>query len=199
MADTLDRLLPKILEWKKKHGTIYYLKAGSGTYVFRILSRAEYSSLLSVGALANSDLSDFLLKTCLLYPSFNKRTFDKKIAGEVESVIQAIGKCSGFSETDRVLSDIESARESMGTLENQIAILICKAFPHLLLEDIDKFTYEDLVRYIAISEAILDVKLKIEKPEKTKGGAVDFEKENQSLNEPPPFKNKNKQRGAPDK
>jgi hypothetical protein len=124
---------------------------------------------------------------------------DKKLAGEVESVILAIRNCSGFSETDKVVDDVEASRTSMGTLENQISVLICKAFPYLTLSDIEKLTYGDLIKYIAISEEILGAKLKIEKPDQTKAGSINFAEENKSFNEPPPFSKKNKHRGASDK
>lgn len=199
MADIIERILPNILEWKKLYGTIYYLKAGNGHYIYRALSRAEYTALLSIGAVTSLDLSDLILKTCLLYPKYNKTSLNKKLAGEVESVILAINSCSGFSETDKVITDIDAARASMGSLENQMEVLICKAFPHLIIQDIEKFNYSDLVKYVALSEEILGVKLKIEKPENTKGGPINFEEENKSFNEPPPFGNKNKHRGAPDK
>jgi hypothetical protein len=199
MADILSTLLPKILEWKERYGTIYYLKAGSRSYIFRTLSMAEHGAILAVSSSIDKDMSDLLLELCLLYPEYDSNILDKELAGEVESVVMAIKQRSGFSEKDSVIADIDKAREVMGTLENQMVILICKAFPHLTLEDVDRLTYAELIKYIALSEAILDVKLNIEKPEDTKGGAVNFEEENKSFNEPPPFSNKNKHRGAPDK
>ena len=199
MADILNELLPNILEWKEKYGTIYYLKIGKGSYIFRTLSMAEHSVLLGVSTIVGSDLSDIVLKLCLLCPRYDEKVFDEKLAGEVESVIEAIKKRSGFSEQDSVITDIDKAREQLGTLENQIVILICKAFPHLTLDDVDKLTYAELVRYIALSEAILDMKIDIKKPEDTKDGPINFEEENKSFNEPPPFSKKNKHRGAPDK
>jgi hypothetical protein len=109
------------------------------------------------------------------------------LAGEVESVLSAINKKSGFSGTEDVIGDIETARGSLGSLENQIAILVCKAFPHLTLEDINNLTYEELIRYLSISEAILDVKIKIEKPEQQKSGAIDFDAENKGMDDAKPF------------
>lgn len=199
MEETIYKLLPRVLEWKKRYGTIYYLKISERFYVFRTLSISEHATLLGFSAIVDADLSDELLKLCLLYPEYDEEKLDCELAGTVDSIILAIKRGSGFSEKDDIIEDIGKSRGLMDTLENQISILICKAFPHLTLEDIDKLTYAEIIRYIALSEAILDVKLNIEKPDSTKDGTVDFDMENKSLNEPPPFRKKNKHRGAPDK
>jgi hypothetical protein len=66
-------------------------------------------------------------------------------------------------------------------------LLVCKAFPHLTLSDIDNLTYDELLRYMAVSEAILDVKINIEKPSPTKPGTIDFDQENKVMDQPIPI------------
>jgi hypothetical protein len=199
MANDISRLLPRILSWKKQYGNVFYIKIVDAEYVFRALTRAEYAALLSAASLASVDTSDLLLQECLLYPEYSDGFLDGKLAGEVETLVERIMVSSGFSETDKVEKDIEDARNSMSTLENQMIILICKAFPHLTLSDINSFTYEELIRYIALSEVILDVKLKIEKPDHPGAGKINFDEDNKAFNSPPPFEKQNKHRGAPDK
>jgi hypothetical protein len=187
-------LMGKILIWKKQYGSVYYIKIGSNEYIYRLMSRGDHIALLSAQQNIEFNIEDVVLQECLLYPKFSKRTFDKRLAGEVEYVAQCIAESSGFSETERVEVDLDQQRQSLGNLENQMTVLICKAFPHLKLSDINNFTYDELIRYVSISEAILDVKLNIEKP-KTNKGTVDFSAENRAMGGVPFDKNLNPPRG----
>jgi hypothetical protein len=186
MSDIGLSLLNSISGWKTIHGSVYYVKISGSEYVFRPLKKNEYLSILSLQATAAVDSSEMLLSTCLLYPAYDADEFDAKLAGEVDSLVNCVNDISGFSDIDNFENTLEKARLSLGTLDNQITILICKAFPHLTLLDINNLTYEELVRYIAISESILDVKLNIEKPKQNKNGTIDFEKENREMGEKPP-------------
>lgn len=185
MRNAISRISSQILNWKTKYGPIFYIKLNKSEYVFKILTKGEYTTILGLQEHLKIDTGEIILKECLLYPKFNKRTFDQKLAGEVESLLECIGRASGFSETEKVLSDLEAVRGSIGSLENQIIILICKAFPHLTLQDINNFTYEEIMRYVAISEVVLDVKLSIEKPTTNKTGTIDFDEENRKMSGDP--------------
>jgi hypothetical protein len=176
----------QVLSWKKKYENIYYLKILSNIYIYRALSREEYNILLNSTKLFGGDISDLLLNQCLLYHGFDESIFDNKSAGEVEVLSGHIMRCSGFSETEAFFDDIKKHRESLNNLESQIIILICKAFPQLTPSDINKLTYDQILRYLTISESILDVKLDIEKTEQQKTGTINFEKENQVIKGPVP-------------
>lgn len=188
MGTSIGELLPQILSWKNKFSAIYYIVLMGELYIFRPLTRNEYLTNFNIQTISGSNPGDSVLKTCLLYPEFKQENFDSKLAGEVDSLVSIILAKSGFSETDRIITDLDKYRSEMVTLENQMIILICKAFPHLTLFDVDNFTYEELLRYIAISEAILDIKLNIEKPKPKKDGVIDFEEENKPFNEGRPKK-----------
>jgi len=187
-------LVSKIVSWKKEYGSVYYVKIGYGEYIYRSMTREEHMTLLNLQGKMPFDLEDTILKACLLSPLFNKKTFDRKLAGEIDYLVQCIANSSGFSGTDKIEEDINEYRNRLGNLDNQIAILICKAFPHLTLSDINNFTYDELLRYLAISEAVLDVKLNIEKP-KPQQGSVDFAAENRAMGAVPFDKNLNIPRG----
>jgi hypothetical protein len=190
MGNELSEIVPSILSWKKQYGSIYHVKIGKSSYIFRALTRLEYLTLLGVQGNTNDGAGDIILSECLLSPKFDVLEFDNKLAGEVDSLVSSITKASGFSGTESFMKDIEYERSNLGTLESQIIVLICKAFPHLKLSDINNFTYDDLMRYVAISEAILDVKLNIEKPDSKskKHGTVDFDKENEAVDGAVPFR-----------
>lgn len=177
--------ISQILSWKKQYDNIYYLKTRSSIYIFRALSRGEYDILLKSSEIIQRDIGDLLLEWCLLYPGFDEKIFDDKLAGEVDILTGHIMRKSGFAEIDLFFEDIKKHRESLNNLENQIIILICKAFPHLTPSDISNLTYEQILRYLVISESILDVKLDIEKQEPQKTGTINFEKENKVMGATP--------------
>jgi len=192
MESCISRILPKIFEWKRKYASIFYIKIADSEYVFRAITKGEYLTVLNIQSKMDIDAVDVVFEACLLYPKFDKKEFDDKLAGEVETLLNCIIKTSGFSETDRILSDLAEYRNSVSSLENQIILLICKAFPHLTLAEINMLTYEDMMKYLVLAESILDVKLNVEKPTPNKQGKIDFEEENKLMGGKSPFINKPK-------
>jgi len=168
-----------ILFWKCKYDSIFYIKIGDNIYVYRILTRGEYYNILSLQSNGYGDISDTLLKLCLLYPKYDKTVFDLILAGEIDLLIKKIISSSGFSEGESLLKDIEIARSKINVLDNQIVLLICKAFPQLTPKDINNLNYHDLINYLTLAEAILDTQLKIEKTNDQ--NKIDFEQENKMI------------------
>ena len=196
MADISD-LAGEIRKFKELYRSVYMLQVGETVFIFRTLTKMEYEMYFSLYSRSpNEDPRDAVLGMCLLHPVFDVDTFNNMLAGTVEKLFESIMSCSGFSDPDRIAADIENARNSLSSLESQIAILICKAFPHLQLSSIDNMTYDEIVRYLAISESILDIKLNLEKQPQNKPGTIDFNSENQAMGSPVPgFSNPKTPRG----
>jgi hypothetical protein len=183
-----QKILRNILLWKKEYGNVYSINICGIQYIYRSLSKGEFAALLAVSERnVSMDLDDVIFSECLLYPDYSSGMFDNDKAGGPHALYQAITNTIGFSVTDKFIDDVEKSRTSLGNLENQIVILVCKAFPHLTLSDIDNLTYDELLRYLTISEAILDVKINIEKPSSTKPGTIDFDQENKVMDQPIPI------------
>lgn len=181
----LKELSEDILSWKQKYKVVLYIKIGSNSYMYRLLTRGEYFSILSLQEYNLIETSDILLKMCLLYPEYNKDVLDVRSAGEMDYLVQSIINLSGFSSGDNLLKDIEVERSNIGMLDNQIVLTICKAFPQLTPDSIDKLNYHQLLHYLVLAEAILDVKLNIEKPKDQ--NKIDFDKDNRELTGGPKF------------
>lgn len=181
-------LLEEIFLWKDRYGDVFYVEIGKNKYIFRILLRGEYLKIRDLQDHGLMDISDVLLGMCLLYPKYDKREFDNRLAGEIDYVVRNIIELSGFSKTDGMLEDIEEERRKIESLDNQILLLICKAFPHLTPQDLDKMNYNSILRYLTLAEAILDVKLSIDKSQNQ--NKIDFEKDNVKLKggKTPPLK-----------
>jgi len=175
----LNELLDDILLWKRKYRNIFYINIKGNIYIFRVLTKREYFTIFELQKHRSINADIPLLKTCLLYPSYDENILSNRLAGEVESIVKYISDLSGFSKTDEMLSDIEKGREEINLLDNQILLLICKAFPHLTLEQIDAMDYNTLLKYLVLAESILDIKLDITKP--SDQNKIDFEKDNATL------------------
>ena len=184
-------LLEKIFSWRDEYGDVFCIEIGKNRYIFRALLRDEYLKIRDLQDHGFTDISDILLRMCLLYPEYDKQKLDNRLAGEIDYIVKYIIKLSGFSKTDGILEDIEEERRKIESLDNQILLLICKAFPHLTPKDLDKMNYNSILRYLALAEAILDVKLSIDKPQNQ--NTIDFEEDNVKLkggNTPPLKKHK---------
>ncbi len=186
----LKELSEDILSWKQKYKVVLYIEIGNNSYMYRLLTRGEYFSILSLQEHNLIETSDVLLKMCLLYPKYDKDVLGIRLAGEIDFIVQSIIGLSGFSNGDNLLKDIEAERNNIGMLDNQIVLTICKAFPQLTPDNIDKLNYHQLLHYLVLAEAILDVKLNIEKPKDQ--NKIDFDKDNRELTGGPKFLVNNK-------
>ena len=176
LSDNLRKFSAEILEWKKKYGNIYYQKVGDHEYIFRLLTKGEYLSLYFIQFHISNEAEDILLEKCVLYPEINKEHLDLLTAGEVGTLIDRILSLSGFSNLDNIKADLDKERETIKLLDNQIVLIICKAFPHITPSDIDNFDYPTILHYVTLAEELLGTKLEISKLEDQ--NKIDFDKDN---------------------
>jgi hypothetical protein len=182
----LASLSEEILSWKKTYKNVYYIKIDNSLYIFRTLTRGEYLNLLDIQQYIGEEIIDSILSECLLYPRPTSKELGNILAGNVDYIGKKIIEYSGFSKGEKLIKDIEEERQKISLLDNQIILLICKAFPHLTLESINELDYNTLVKYLVLAEAVLDAKINIEKqPDSQK---IDFEQENLMFGEKDPFK-----------
>lgn len=166
-----------ILDWKERYSNIYYYRVGQHFFIFRLMTKGEYIALYLMQFHMKVEAEDLLLKRCVLYP---ESPMDECPAGMIASLIDNILKLSGFSEIENIKKDIESTRNTIALLDNQIILLICKAFPHLKPSDIDKFDYPTILRHIVLAEEVVGTKLEINKNTSSSSKTIDFEKENRA-------------------
>jgi len=174
----ISHLADDILFWKKKYCSIYYLKISDNIYIFRALTRGEYIGILTLRDNGVIDGENIIIDNSLLYKS-NDNSLDSVLAGEIEYLLECIIVASGFAEDKKFEQDLAVERNNISLLNNQITLLICKAFPQLTPRGLDDLDYPTLLHYLALAENILDVKLDVQKQQETK--TIDFEKENQML------------------
>jgi hypothetical protein len=161
---------------EKKYHNIYYQKVGNREYIFRLLTKGEYLSLYFIQFHINNEAEDILLEKCVLYPGLKQNSLDSFPAGEAGTLIDKILSLSGFTNLDNIKEDLDKERENIKLLDNQIVLIICKAFPHITPSDIDNFDYPTILHYVTLAEELLGTKLEISKLEDQ--NHIDFDKEN---------------------
>lgn len=176
LSEDLRGFSDKILEWKEKYNNIYYQKVGDHEYIFRLLTKGEYLALYFMQFHISSEAEDILMEKCVLYPEVDIEKFDALKAGEVGTLIDRILSLSGFSNLDNIKLDLDKERENIKLLDNQIVLIICKAFPHITPSDIDHFDYPTIIHYVTLAEELLGTKLEISKLEEQ--NKIDFERDN---------------------
>ena len=181
MGDTIlpeeaEGFSDKILGWKKKYGNIYYQNIGKNSYVFRLLTKGEYLALYAVQSHVNKGSEEIVLKTCLLYPELGYDAMDNMLAGEFSVLSGNILSMSGFADSTKIKEDLDVARDKTRSLDNQITLIICKAFPQVTPSDIDNFDYQTIIRHVTLAEELLGTKLEITIPDDKK--TIDFDKDN---------------------
>ena len=166
---------------KKKHSNIYYISIGNSDYIVRPLTKGEFNVISDVQKYDINLSEDMVLETCILYPKINRRYIDNMLAGEVASLLIIIANLSGFTSSQELERIIKEERSNMDLVENQIIMIICKAFPHIKPEDIDNFDAQKLCHYLALSERILEVSLEFKPNEIDPKIPIDFEKDNKDF------------------
>lgn len=175
-----------ILDLKSKWPNIYSVKIGEDYFIFRLLSRKEFGVAIDLQSYKTGSEEDYILETCVLYPILSKKDMDSKLAGTILDLAKTIVEMSGFSSPDSLLNNIEINRTSMSLADNQMIVVICKAFPHLTPEDINNFDIQKITYYLALSEQILGVTLEIPNSKtkvkhKSTPGFIDFEQDNKEM------------------
>jgi hypothetical protein len=188
ISENIKRISSSILEWKNKYKNIYYFKIGNHEYIFRLLTKGEYLALYFIQFHISNSAEDVLLEKCILYPNIDRVYLDSIYAGEYNTLVEKVLALSGFSSYENIKSDLENERESIKLLDNQIVLIICKAFPHITPVDIDSFDYPTIVHYVSLAEELLGTKLEITKQEEP--NKINFEKDNREQGFPgvPGFK-----------
>ena len=69
MQDVPKNILDKVKSFKKKWPNIYCVKIKDDYFVFRLLTRGEFSVLTGTEMVILGHVEDFIVKNCLLYPS----------------------------------------------------------------------------------------------------------------------------------
>jgi hypothetical protein len=159
--------VPRIADLKKKHGTIWCCRIGQHEILFRLLSWGEYkgysASLATTTSLAERDtiLDIIFQETVLTVELTHNHLFLP--AGLVPTFVDVLFLLSGNSfydlkDADKFNQDAGKARVVFETSPmDQVFTYICRAFPAYTPDILEGKSYQEILRLLAMGEAILGV------------------------------------------
>ena len=154
------------------------METKDGVFIFRPLNRKEYVDIVELYSTEGENAEDEIFKKCVLFPTLDT---EDMFAGTIASVSRRIMFVSGFGEAETFLGLLEENRSKMDLADNQMIIVLLKAFPHLTLENINNLDIQQLTYYLALAERVLDIKVEFKEEQKQKPGPIgpiNFEAEN---------------------
>ncbi len=175
-------LKERSVELGKTWSDLYCLTTKSGFIIVRPLTRREFITVMDLQDYMQTMVDDFVFNTCVLYPELSRDDKDNMLAGTVSGVIDSILALSGFASPEGLSKLLDENRSTMGLADSQIIVAICKAFPHITPEEINKFNIQKITYYLALAEQILGISMDLNQSKKQKAsGPIDFGQENKDL------------------
>lgn len=141
-----------IIKYNEKYKNIFVWQHEDQTYIYRALTREEYKTLFRQDAKVTLEKEELLIYTCLLYPE--NINLDKTPAGFPTALAEQIIKNSLLSGLAQI-AVLNSYREDMKNIDNQLMCVIHEAFPLLDLEKMEKWDVDTTMKYLSMSEWIL--------------------------------------------
>ena len=78
---------------------------------------------------------------------FKKMDRDNQDAGIISTVVKAILSTSGVTKGEQIFAQLDMARSLIGNIEDQICVLICRAFPSYTPEDVERLRGSIKIEY----------------------------------------------------
>jgi len=124
---------------------------------FRLLTWEEFNiywKLYTKGTIVSDVLEDELFRECVVDPDCIDRMPDMP-AGVVPTVVSVIMQLSGPAEADNFNNSLDLQRQLVDTINSQVIMSICQAFPAYKPEDIEKMPWHTVLERLAQAERIL--------------------------------------------
>jgi hypothetical protein len=171
----LEVSLISYLAEKSQGSEVFKTELEDGFVLWRVISWGEFKSLRSaretVGDKLDIDIEEAVYSKAVFFSSFDrippsslseeeqslfiKMDRDNQDAGIVSTVVKAVLSASGVTKAERIFSQLEQARSLIGTIEDQMAVIICRAFPSYTPEDVEKMTWPTVLKRVSQAEMIL--------------------------------------------
>lgn len=162
-----------LLELRQQHGQLFYLRlVVAGTEyeaVFRPLVLKETNALSLVGsAIPPFELNDWISCKCILHLAPRYLVGDictyltrRAPAALSDILADCIIKTSGFEDPNNYIALLQQARQETQTMQANLEIFICSAFPGTKPKDIEAMNIYEQMNMLARAEAILGKQLDI--------------------------------------
>ena len=139
-----------IEQFKEQYRLVYWETLYDTIYIYRPLGRKEYKDILMNEQLNDLDKEDEIVRTCLLFPSFD--LIENSEAGLITNLCQIIIKNSYMEDLNMSFKLINYYRQEMYELSNQINCIINEAFPSYDIEEIENWDVDRMAKYLSRAE-----------------------------------------------
>lgn len=138
----------ELLKLEEKYDDIYKTEILEHTFFWRELTQKEYEQATRLFN-DEEDILEYICTTCVVKPlDFD---FDNCYAGITNTLGKIILEQSGYVD-GHGKRQLAYYRMQMGMFENQIVPIISAAFPSLNIEEVEKWTLNKQIRYLAMAE-----------------------------------------------
>lgn len=151
----LDKL--RLEQLKDKYWNVYKTETSDGTFIWRELSRGEWSKSMRYFP-DEYEREEYICKLCVIEPDMSDFDFDNCKAGVISTLIEDIFIESGFSSDPNGKIDtlINKYTKEMNDFQHQISCIIVEAFQYLDLEEIENWPLEKTIWYYSRALYILE-------------------------------------------
>jgi hypothetical protein len=138
----------QVIAWKNQYEDVYYLDLCDIEFVFREITKAEFEKARRYYP-DEEEREEYVCKECVIYPA----DFDYAncYAGIPFTLCRAILRESCYIDGMGKLV-LDQFRVEMEDFEQQIAPIICTAFPKFDLEEVESWTIRKQLRYLTRAE-----------------------------------------------
>lgn len=153
MIDVYDLYIYKD---KYKHHKIIYVLFGNHEFVFRTLTRKEYKDLLAMTS-NDAQIEEIVCEVACLYPE-NYDFVNTPIGALPEQIAPVILDESGFVNIDKLTNLFEEGKKEINSFDVKCMCFIKSAFPEYDFDEMEGWTFEQLLKTSAKAEYILQMK-----------------------------------------
>ena len=147
-----------LIEEAKQGNRVFRVEFPDGKrIIFRLLNWKQfrvYYELLQKGTIPAAVLEDAIYRECALKHA-DIEDMSETRAGVVSTVSMIIMMMSGPATQDLFNPTLELCRNQVDTLDSQILMIICRAFPAYKPEDVEAMPWSDVLMRLAQAERIL--------------------------------------------
>ncbi len=147
-----------LLQEAQKGNRCFSIRFPNGKRIpFRLLSWKDFNKyweLSQKGTIPADIVEDAVFRQCCLDPVCIDRA-DEMLAGVISTTVAIIMQMSGPANLDGFNGDMDTARNLVDTLNSQIVMVICRAFPAYKPEEIGEMSWSNVLIRLAQAERIL--------------------------------------------
>lgn len=129
---------------------VYITEIGEDDFIWRTLGRKEYREIVELAA-SEDDAFERICNTCVLWPQMDFSGPQAKAYTATQLAPQILDE-SGFGVYQKDMILLGIFREQLQSFDKQAEIIINAAFPYISFEEMENWTKEKLMKYVARAE-----------------------------------------------